>query len=488
MWAGISQAGKVGLQLLALGVLSRLLPPGDFGLLAMATVVTAFAFMLRDMGTAAAVIQRADLPPRLLDTVFWFNLAIGCGLAAVVAVFSVQAASAFHEPRLAGVLLALAASFPITSSGAVHQALLERRVAFKTLARIELSSAFVALIVAVVAAQQGLGVYALALNQIVTALLTTLQLWFASRWMPSWRFSRSEFRGLWGFSSNLFGSQMLNYFARNADSMLIGRFLGAADLGWYSMAYKIMLFPIYNLASVVARATFPVLSQRQTSLEQVGALYLRSTAAIVLITAPLMAGLWALREPFIEVALGARWLPVAEVLAWLSPVGLLQSILTTVGVIYMTTGRTDIMFRWGVVVLVVTVTAMVIGLRWGYIGVAACYSIANVVLFLPCIWLALRQIKLGLPAMFHALWRQLLAATAMGAVLWGLRLSLLHEAGAIVQLALLIPVGALLYCAIAWFLMPELLRALLDGFRRRNQSTPAPLLVVEPTAANAAPE
>ncbi len=469
MWAGIAQAGKVGLQLLALAVLSRLLPPGDFGLLAMATVVTAFAFMLRDMGTAAAVIQRVDLPPRLLDTVFWLNVGIGCLLAVVVAVFAVPAAAAFREPRLAGVLLALAATFPLTSSGAVHQALMERRVAFKTLARIELSSALVALVAAVVAAAQGWGVYALVLNQIVMTLLTTLQLWVASRWWPSFAFSRTEMRSLWGFSGNLFGSQMLNYFARNADAMLIGRFLGAVDLGWYSMAYKIMLFPIYNLASVVARATFPLLAQRQANPAQLGALYLRSTAAIVLVTAPLMAGLWVLREPFVTVALGARWLPVADVLAWLSPVGLMQSVMTTVGVIYMSTGRTQVMFRWGLVSLGVTVAGMALGLRWGYLGVAAGYSLANALLFLPGFVLALGLIDLRLRHLFVAIWRQLLAALAMGAVLWGLRMALAAQADAMTQLALLVPVGALVYVGLAWWLMPEMLRGLLGSLRGRKQ-------------------
>ncbi len=473
MWAGVSQAGKVVLQLLALAVLSRLLSPSDFGLLAMATVVTVFMLMLRDMGTAAAVIQRADLSSGLLDTVFWFNLALGCVLAVLVVAGAPAAAAAFNEPRLSGVLFLLAAGFPLTSSSAVHQALLERQVAFKTLARIELSSALVALCLALAAAWHGLGVYALVLNQIVTALLTTLQLWLASRWRPRFAFSVAEFRSLWGFSGNLFGSQLLNYFARNADSMLIGRFLGAADLGWYSMAYKIMLFPIYNLASVVSRVTFPVLSRRQARLDEVGVLYLRSIAAIVLLTAPLMAGLWVLREPFVEVALGARWLPVADVLAWLAPVGLMQSVWTTVSVVYMTTGRTHVVFRLGVVVMVVMVAAMALGLQWGYLGVAACYAAVNVLLFFPSLWLALQQVKKTLRDLFVAVWRQLTAALVMAGALWALRFLAIHHTPAWVQLATLIPVGVVTYGGMAWFLMPELLRGLWGSLRKRKAAAPA---------------
>lgn len=434
----------------------------------MATVVTTFVMMLRDMGTAAAVIQRAQISSALLDTVFWFNLGIGLTLAVAVAVAAPSAATAFQEPRLAGVLMVLAISFPLTSSGAVHQALLERRVAFKQLASIELSSSIVALAVAVAAAYQGLGVYSLVLNQLAAALLVTFQLWLASRWMPSLHFSRDEFRGLWRFSGNLFASHLLNFFSRNVDSMLIGRFLGASDLGIYNMAYRIMLFPIFNLAQVVARATFPVMSQLQERPDQIGALYLRSLAAITLITAPLMSGLWVLRAPFIEIALGPNWHSVADVLAWLAPVGLMQSMMTMMGVIYMATGRTYVIFRWNIVVLAITAGAILLGLRWGFVGVAACYAVANVLMFFPANWLALKQIDLTLRPLVVAVWRQILAALCMGAMLWGLRVMLGWHTRPGLELALLVPLGALIYGALAWWWLSDLLRSLASGLRRKR--------------------
>src|SRR5271168_4249122 len=124
IWAGVSQAARVLIQIATLAVLSRLLPPKDFGLLAMAAVVTIFATLLRDMGTAAAVIQRENVGDELLDTVFWFNVCLGIGLAIAILLLAFPIATAFGEPRLAGVLASLAVSFPLASTAAVHQALL----------------------------------------------------------------------------------------------------------------------------------------------------------------------------------------------------------------------------------------------------------------------------------------------------------------------------------------------------------------------------
>ena len=128
LWSGISQAARVLIQTAALVVLSRLLPPTDFGLLAMAAVVTAFVNLLRDMGTASAVIQREVLGKELLDTVFWFNVGLGVALGVGVALFAIPIAMAFKQPALSGVLTTLAVSFPIASSTAVHQALMEREL------------------------------------------------------------------------------------------------------------------------------------------------------------------------------------------------------------------------------------------------------------------------------------------------------------------------------------------------------------------------
>jgi len=461
LWSGISQAGRVLLQTGALVLLSRLLPPTDFGLLAMASVVTALVNLLRDMGTASAVIQRDVLESELLDTVFWFNIGLGITLGVLVALLSIPIAAAFNQPRLAGVLTTLALSFPIASSAAVHQALMERGLQFRTLARIEISSALLALAVAAVAALSGLGVYSLVLNALIATVISTVQLWFASSWRPTLRWDREQLRQLRGFSGNLVSFQLLNYFARNADTMLIGRFLGAADLAWYNMGYKLMLFPLTNLSAVVFRSLFPVLSRQQKDVASFGSLYLRATGTIALFTAPLMAGIWVLRKPFVEVFFGEKWLPVADVLGWLAPIGWMQSVLSTVGLIYLGVGQTRTMMRWGVFASAMTLLGFVVGLQWGYLGVARSYVVVNLLLFYPGFAIPLRMLGLHFTDLLKSIAPQLLTAIMMAVLVSAIDQLFTSSESPMFRLSVLTASGLCIYATAAYLFMRSNLQALL---------------------------
>lgn len=468
-WAGVSQAGRIGLQVVTLIALSRLVPAQDFGAFALAGTITSLVFILRDMGTAAAVIQRKVVDDSLLSTVFWFNVVLGIGLGLIVALTAPWVARAFAEPAVAGLLVALAVGYPVASSGAVHQALLERQQRFKGLACIEVGAALVGLGAAVLAALADMGAYSLVVNQLTITVVNAVGLWMVSRWRPRWHWSQAEFRGIYGYSSHLFGSQLLNYFARNADSMLVGRFLGTQALGWYSMAYKLMLFPLYNLALVVGRASFPRLSQLQSDHGLVAQGYFRSIGLISLLTFPLMAGLFVLREPFVETTLGAAWMPVADILAWLCPVGLVQSITTTMGTIYMVTGRTKTMFRWGVFSTAVTLIGMAIGIADGYLGVARCYAVVNALLFLPTCHFALSQIDVSVWRLLKALLPQCLCALLMGAVLWWALPALVGGQPAWVRLMAGVSLGVATYAGLVVACMPDMRDLILHKLGRRGQ-------------------
>ncbi len=469
-WAGVSQAGRIGLQMVTLVALSRLVPARDFGAFALAGTITSLVFILRDMGTAAAVIQRKVVDDSLLSTVFWFNVMLGLGLGLIVAGTAPWVAHAFAEPAVAGLLLALAVGYPVASSGAVHQALLERQQRFKGLAFIEVGSALVGLGTAVAAAKADMGAYSLVVNQLTITVVNALGLWVVSGWRPSWHWSQAEFRSIYGYSSNLFGSQLLNYFARNADAMLVGRFLGAQALGWYSMAYKLMLFPLYNLALVVARATFPKLSQVQSDPALVAQGYFRSVRLISLLTFPLMSGLFVLREPFVETVLGKAWMPVADILAWLCPVGLVQSITTTMGMIYMVTGRTKTMFRWGMFSTAATLVGMFIGLSDGYLGVARCYAVVNALLFLPTCYFALSQIEVSVGRLLRALAPQCLCAALMGGVLWWAVPVLLGGQPAWLRLLAGVPLGMGVYAGLVVACMPDMRTMVMKQLGRTRHS------------------
>ncbi|HEX2492786.1 MAG TPA: lipopolysaccharide biosynthesis protein, partial [Steroidobacter sp.] len=382
-WVAVSQASRLAAQLLGMVILARLLSPSEFGVIAMASVVTTLALLFYDFGTRAAVIQRRELPSVLLDSIFWLNVGFGLAIAILIALAAPLIAIAMHEAQLTGVLRVLALAFPIVPLGLVQQALLERASRFRSVALIECCAALAGLATAVLAALAGWGVYSLVAQAIVTWTVITAGVWAASTWRPAWRCSLALIREIAGFSGNLVGFEIFTFIARNMDTVLIGRFFGATDLGYYNLAYKILLLPLQHISWVVARALFPALSRMQDDKQRLRQVYVRAAAAVFLITAPVTLGLFVLREPFVLAVMGERWLKVADLLFWLAPVSMVESVVTTAGLLYACTGRTDLLFKFGVVFGVAEVCGTVVGLQWSVEGVAAAYYATALILFWP---------------------------------------------------------------------------------------------------------
>lgn len=412
-WSAAAQVSRVGGQLISLAVLSRLLPPSDYGVMAMAGVVTALAGMLRDMGTGAAIIQRKELSVELTNTVFWMNLALGFTLATFLVLGSESIGKFFQEPQLPGVLMALAALFPVSSATAVHQALIERRSGFKTLATMDVVIQLTGLVLAIIAALAGAGVYSFVVPTAVSALIGSVWLWHQSKFRPQWVWSASEFKGIWGFSGNLTAFNFINYFARNADSIIIGRLLGAVDLGHYTMAYKIMLFPVQNLSWVISRVLLPKFSELQNDPSRTREIYFLVLGNILNISAPLMMGLWVLREPFVIVVFGPKWDAVISVLAWLAPVGLLQSMMSTVGTLFTAKAQTRKLMWMGIINTSAYIVSFLIGSNFGLVGVAAAYFIANIISFVVVVAMTQTLLESRLSDMTVHIWPPIASALIM---------------------------------------------------------------------------
>jgi PST family polysaccharide transporter len=231
---------------------------------------------------------------------------------------------------------------------------------------------------------------------VVATLVTTGMLAWRSSYRPTLHWHWPDFKSVAGFSGNLSLFNFVLYLSRNADSMVIGRLLGSGALGIYSIAYRVMLFPVQNMSYVASRSLYPVMSRQQEDLAAMVALYLKTIGFIAFLTAPLMAGLFVLRGPFVLTVFGPGWQAAIPVLAWLAPVGFLQSVVSTTGTVFMARGRTDLMLYLGILATVLQVAAFVIGSHWGIEGVAACYLLANLLNALPALYCSGRLLNIGI--------------------------------------------------------------------------------------------
>ncbi len=227
-------------QLLTTVILARLLAPSDFGLLGMATVVIGFITIFKDLGTSAAIIQKRDLSDELLSGIFWVNVGFGT-LAMAIVFFGAPLAGLFYKNSdVVPVLQILSVSFFISGLSILQQALLERSLSFNILGKIEIVSVVCGAIAGISLALLGYGVWSLVLQLLTTVSATTLLLWLFSTFRPKLIFHWNEMKDVSSYSMNLTGFSIFNYFARDADYLLIGRYLGAQDLGYYTIAYRIL--------------------------------------------------------------------------------------------------------------------------------------------------------------------------------------------------------------------------------------------------------
>ena len=459
-WSVLANAGRQILSLLAVAFLARKLGPASYGLMGMAALVTTFLLNFRDLGTAAAIVQRSSVPDRLLCTLFWTNSALGLLLSLLVIAAAPAAARFFHQPELSGILRVLAISFCLTSGGIVHNAILQREMAFRKLAMADLSSAVAAYAVAIPCAFAGLGVWSLVFSNLASSAVLTVLYWAACPWRPSRRFAAAELRSIRGFSLNLFASTLINYGSRNADNLVVGRVLGSVPLGHYQMAYSLMLYPLQNISSVLSQVLFPAFSRLQHDNARFRSAYVRSCMLIALVTFPVMAGLGVVADPFVRAVLGAKWVPVITVFQILAPVGLIQSVQSTVGQIYVAKGRTDWGLRWNLAAFPVVLLSFLIGVRYGVAGVAAGYAIAVIaILSYPCLAVAFRIIDLRVSDFALQFWPQAAITLAM-AVICAAWLHALHAAGVYhpwICLASTVLVGVVCYAAAMLYIRPAVI-------------------------------
>ena len=338
-WSAVSYIGRQIVQFFSLAVFARLLTPSQFGLVGMALVVVNFILIFKDLGTSSAIIQRRELSQNLLSSIYWFNVLFGLITSIITFIVAPFIAQFYNEPQITPILRVLSLVFVISGLSILHQTLLQRDQKFNRLAIIELSATGFGAITGIVAALNNAGAWSLVIQALTYSSSTTVLLWIFNYWKPRMKLRWIDVKSISNYSLNLTGFNITNYFARNLDNILIGRYLGSQQLGYYTLAYQIMITPVQVVSNIVNRVMFPAYSQIQDDIPRFQRIYIRTAGAIALISFPLMLGIMVVNQPLISTIFGSTWMPVSIIILILAPVGMAQSIGTTVGVIYQAKGR-----------------------------------------------------------------------------------------------------------------------------------------------------
>jgi O-antigen/teichoic acid export membrane protein len=454
-------------------LLARLLTPSDYGIAGMTLVFSSLVLSFSDLSMGAGLVQRHEIDEADRSTVFWTSA--GMGLLLMLAGFALAKPLAwfYGNPQVAPLFVVVSTSFLLVSLQTTQASLLQREMRFREINIRIVAGVVVGGIVGLVAALLGAGAWALILQQVTASATSTLLLWVFSSWRPQLVFSSESLRRLSGFGLNLLGARLLVYLNRNADNILVGRFLGSASLGAYSVAYNLMYLPLDRLILPIQEAIFPAYSRWQDDRDRLVDVWLRLNRVVTAVVAPTMVGLLVVAPDFIDVILGHRWHAAVPVVQVLAVIAIVQSVAGLGERVLSALGRTRTIFRFTIVDCALTVPAFVLGLRWGIVGVAVCYASVTIPMNLTFAVLTSRALRVSPGRVLGSLAPVLLASVAMAAGCAGLRWWLV-SAGvpASARLLAVIAFGAVVYVPLCVVAEPKL-RAEVRRIRRPVAAEPA---------------
>ena len=457
-------------------VLARLLTPHDWGLAAMVMVFAAFAVVFTDNALGTALVQRRELLPGDRSTVFWMSAIVGLTLACVGIACSGLIADFYGEPRVRMLFSVLSLTFLISALGTTQASLLTREMAFRVLELRQIAATVAGALVGISVAVAHFGAWAIVSQQLVEATVSTLLLWRLSPWRPSLRLSLASLRRLSGFAGNVFGENVLYQAGRNVNSLLVGRFLGAAALGAYALGTNVILVPFARIAAPLQQVFFPAFSAAERRRDRLADVWIRATRLVALVSFPALGGLVVVAPDFVAVVLGSRWHSATRLIQVLAWVGIVQSVQTLSAEVLLALNRAGTLFRFTLLWFAASVAAFAVGVHWGIMGVAVSFTAATFLIEPVRLYCTSDALGISMFRLVLALRGVAEATAVMAGVLIATRGALVAvHAPAGVRLLALIAVGAGTYLAACLWRAPEIADEIGDTLRRRKQKHPAQL-------------
>ena len=365
LYTALSKYSSVIITLVVSAILARLLTPEEFGIVALVSVFIIFFKLLGNLGIGPAVVQTKDLSRKDLSSIFSFSAFMGFVLSSLFFLSAGAIAAFYDEPELVPVvqLLSLAVLFNILLI--VPTALNRKELRFKEMAVISISIQVLTGMLAIWMAYEGFSYYSLVVQSISSGILSFLVLFYLYPIRPTFKIKKRPLSRIASFSSYQFAFNFINYFSRNLDTILIGKYLGNAPLGYYNKSYALMLLPVRNLTQVITPVLHPVLSRHQENKKFIYEAYTKVTKLLALVGFPISVFLFFAAPELILLMFGPQWeqsVPVFKILA--ATIGI-QVCLSSTGSIFQSVNRTDLLFLSGLLSAVL----MIAGISYGvFIG------------------------------------------------------------------------------------------------------------------------
>lgn len=465
--AGLQTASQVLNFILGI-YLARLLTPTDFGLVAMVLVFVAFSELLTNFGLSSAIIQKQNITQSHYYSAYWFSAALGAILSALM-FFASGAIAEFYDSMLVKeISQALSCIFLASSICAIPTAKLQKELLHKKTGTISLVSSLIGGLAGVACALADFSYWSIVVQWLTVNWLKALLLHIAAGFRIKLTFSTVALKELLSFSVIVFSTQTLRKITVQFDKLIVGKFIDAATLGLYNRAHELMSVPTKNVARVVSGVMFPALSSIQNDKQRVANIYLKTIGVIALISFPLLIGVAVVAPYFIEVVLGSKWLNMTPYLRFFCYLGLLQSLVTVTGIIYLSQGKPKLQLKINLFNQPLQLASVFFGIQYGMEMMLISYFLAYLISSLVTWYFVTDLLGITILDILSAVSGVLVTSIFMLLVILSIDTWLLNdELSALMKLLALSSAGGLAYLSSSIIVKPEPFIALVGLIQER---------------------
>lgn len=360
-------------------VLARLLSPSDFGIIGIVTIFISLSNVFVDAGFSNAIIRKKDNTKEDLSTAFHLNVIIGIFIYVCLYVISPYISIFFDESILIPLIRILGINIVLGSLCIVQNAILTSQLNIRSQTYINLCSQLFSGVIAIFLAYDGYGIYALVVQMVLASFIRTVSFWIYTKWYPSYCFNRSSFRYLFSFGSKLLGANLIGTIFNEIYSILIGKYIGKAELGFYTKASHLNVNITSISTGIIQKIALPLLAKHQNNITKLKNDFRLFMRLLVLIIAPISAFFFFLAEDIIILLWSEKWMPSVPIFRLLiigtlwSPIGNLSLILMQV------INRTGLILKLEFPKKAIYAIIIFISFPFGVIGLAIAQVIINFV-------------------------------------------------------------------------------------------------------------
>lgn len=421
LWSLFQRFGTMGISFVSNIILARLLTPEDYGCIGMLMIFILIANTFIDGGFGSALIQKKEPSQKDYSTIFYWNILISVILYTVLYVCAPVIASFYDISLLSFVLRVQGIVLVINALSIIQSTQLRKQLKFKKIASINITSAVISVIIAIILAYRGWGIWSLVAQQLLFSFFNALFLWILNKWFPSLVFSRKSFSKLFGFGTYILFSNLFNTFCNNIQGVLIGKFFSPMILGYYTQSRKLEEVASTSISNVMDQVSYPIFSEYQNDKVALGNILKKFILSLAYFSIPLMTVLILIARPLIVLVYSAKWEPCVPYFQILCIAGIAVSLQGVNYYAVAAIGKSKELFIRTIIIrtigLIIVTFGLVIGGLWGLlVGVV----VTSYILYIANAYLVSKYIRYKLRHQFRDLSPILLLSALLYLIVWGI--------------------------------------------------------------------